>query len=117
MPTSIEYETLLSGNIAPGEVVRIKCESHREYNSQRMTFYRALKKLRSQGIDVSRIQSRKLDSETGEIILEIENKLPGSTVFLSKKHGETDFREVSLEEKETETEEEQFEKWKNSIKE
>jgi len=115
MPTSIEYETLLSGNITPGEVVRISVESHREYHSQRMTFYRTLKRLRSRGVDVSRIQSRKIETEN-EIILEIENKLPGSTTFLRKKLGETEFKEVSLDSTAEEHEEEEFKKWQESIK-
>ena len=115
MPTSDEYAKLLELGLAPGEVVRVSCESSREYNAQRMTFYRALKRTKTLGFDVSRVTSRKVVSEAG-IILEIENKLPGSTTFLSKKLGETEFKQITLDDKADQSEEEEFKKWQESIK-
>ena len=72
MPTRDDYERLISHEMKEGDIVRVPMRDDSDYHAQRMVLFRLIKTMKSQGIDVNNIATRKHTKGT-QVFLELEH--------------------------------------------
>ena len=113
MPTRDDYERLISHTMKEGDVVRIPCRDMNEYHAQRMTVFRLLKTMKSQGMDVGHMVIRK-NTIDEQIFLEIEHQSKeGPTFILVTKDGKEE--EHKIDRTLPTREDQEFDEWMESV--